>query len=125
MLLIYYPHHTILSYDFVIATNLPSRCISAEGLHFRVLLHSNRFINSMFISSADDDATHQKADLLHDEDSGDSIKIVRLTLQSSDIPEVAILGGKRISMARVAVFLAATIVEVRAGTYVFILYWLY
>ena len=31
------------------------------------------------------------------------IEIARLTSQSRDIPEVANLGGKRISMARVAV----------------------
>ena len=36
--------------------------------------HSNRFtIFNMFISSPDDDETHQEADLLNDEDSGDSI----------------------------------------------------
>ena len=56
---------------------------------------------------------------------GDRIEIVRLTSQSRAIPEVAILGGKRISMARVAVFLAATIVEFRGATYVFSLYRLY
>ena len=50
------------------------------------------------------------------------IDIVRLTSQSRNIPEVAILGGKRISMARVAVFSAATIVEFRGATYVFSLY---
>ena len=47
------------------------------------------------------------------------IEIVRLTSQSRDILEVAILGGMRISMARVAVFSAATIVEFRGATSVF------
>ena len=51
-----------------------------------------------------------------------SIEMVRLTSQSRDIPEVAILGGKRISMDIVAVFSTATIVEFRAATYVFSLY---
>ena len=53
------------------------------------------------------------------------IEIARLTSQSRDIPEVVNLGGKRISMARVAVFSAATIVKFRAATYVYSLYRLY